>query len=161
MYFWRRKWQRTPVLLPGESHGQRSLVGYSPWGRKSRTWLNDFTSLFYWRIIALQNFVVFCQTSTWLSHRYTYIPSFWTCLWSPSPSHSSRLIPSPCLSFLAIQQIPVGYLFHIWYCKFPCYSFHTLDTVYTLLPSPHVLKSVLYVCFSTAAMQINSSGPFF
>ena len=29
---------------------------------------------FYWRIIALQNFVVFCQTSTWISHRYTYIP---------------------------------------------------------------------------------------
>ena len=28
---WRRKWQPTPVLLPGESHGQRSLVGYSPW----------------------------------------------------------------------------------------------------------------------------------
>ena len=31
---WRRKWQPTPVFLPGESHGQRSLVGYSPWGRK-------------------------------------------------------------------------------------------------------------------------------
>ena len=30
---WRRKWQPTPVLLPGKSHGQRSLVGYSPWGR--------------------------------------------------------------------------------------------------------------------------------
>ena len=29
---WRRKWQPTPVLLPGKSHGQRSLVGYSPWG---------------------------------------------------------------------------------------------------------------------------------
>ena len=29
--------------------------------------------IFYWRIIALQNFVVFCQTSTWISHRYTYI----------------------------------------------------------------------------------------
>ena len=28
---WRRKWQPTPVYLPGESHGQRSLVGYSPW----------------------------------------------------------------------------------------------------------------------------------
>ena len=27
---WRREWQPTPVLLPGESHGQRSLVGYSP-----------------------------------------------------------------------------------------------------------------------------------
>ena len=31
---WRRKWQPTPVFLPGESHGQRSLVGYSPWGGK-------------------------------------------------------------------------------------------------------------------------------
>ena len=31
---WRRKWQPTPVFLPGESHGQKSLAGYSPWGRK-------------------------------------------------------------------------------------------------------------------------------
>ena len=31
---WRRKWQPTPVVLPGESHGQRSLKGYSPWGCK-------------------------------------------------------------------------------------------------------------------------------
>ena len=31
---WRRKWQSTPVLLPGKSHGQRNLVGYSPWGCK-------------------------------------------------------------------------------------------------------------------------------
>ena len=31
---WRRKWQPTPVFLPGESHGQGSLAGYSPWGHK-------------------------------------------------------------------------------------------------------------------------------
>ena len=31
---WRRKWQPTLVFLPGESHGQRSLAGYSPWGHK-------------------------------------------------------------------------------------------------------------------------------
>ena len=31
---WRRAWQPTPVFLPGESHGLRSLVGYSPWGHK-------------------------------------------------------------------------------------------------------------------------------
>ena len=31
---WRRKWQPTPMFLPGEFHGQRSLVGYSPWGHK-------------------------------------------------------------------------------------------------------------------------------
>ena len=40
---WRRKWQPTPVLLPGKFHGLRSLVGYSPWGGKSQTWLSDFT----------------------------------------------------------------------------------------------------------------------
>ena len=31
---WRREWQHTSVFLPGKSHGQRSLTGYSPWGRK-------------------------------------------------------------------------------------------------------------------------------
>ena len=31
---WRRKWQPTPVFLPGKSHGQGNLVGSSPWGRK-------------------------------------------------------------------------------------------------------------------------------
>ena len=33
---WRRKWQPTPVILPGEFHGQRSLAGYSPWGCRVR-----------------------------------------------------------------------------------------------------------------------------
>ena len=31
---WRRAWEPTPVFLPGESHGQRSLAGYSPWGHR-------------------------------------------------------------------------------------------------------------------------------
>ena len=31
---WRRKWPPTPVFLPGKSHGERSLVGCSPWGRE-------------------------------------------------------------------------------------------------------------------------------
>ena len=38
---WRRKWKPTLVFLPGESHGQRSLAGYCPWGRKSQTRLSD------------------------------------------------------------------------------------------------------------------------
>ena len=33
-YPWRRKWQPTPVFLPGKSYGQRSLAGYSPLGCK-------------------------------------------------------------------------------------------------------------------------------
>ena len=33
---WRRKWLTTPVFFPGKFHGQRSLVGYSPWDRRVR-----------------------------------------------------------------------------------------------------------------------------
>ena len=33
---WRRKWQPTPIFLPGKFHGRRSLEGYSPWGRRVR-----------------------------------------------------------------------------------------------------------------------------
>ena len=41
---WRRKWQPTPVLLPGKSNGQRSVVSYSPWVRKeldTTEWLHS------------------------------------------------------------------------------------------------------------------------
>ena len=41
----------TPVLLPGKSHGQRSLVGCSPWGRKSRTRLSNFTFIFHFHAL--------------------------------------------------------------------------------------------------------------
>ena len=34
VYAWRRQWHPTPVLLPGKSHGWRSLVGCRPWGRQ-------------------------------------------------------------------------------------------------------------------------------
>ena len=45
---WRRKWQPTPVFLPGESQGRRSLVDYSPWGGKEsdKTERLHFTSNF-------------------------------------------------------------------------------------------------------------------
>ena len=39
----RRKWQSTPALLPGKSHGRRSLIGYSAWGRKE----SDMTEWLY------------------------------------------------------------------------------------------------------------------
>ena len=41
---WRREWLPTPALLPGEFHGQRSLVDYNPWGRKElATWWEEPT----------------------------------------------------------------------------------------------------------------------
>ena len=47
----RRQWQPTPVLLPGKSHGQRSLVGCSPWSRKERTRLRDFIFTFHFHAL--------------------------------------------------------------------------------------------------------------
>ena len=47
-----------------------------------------FKFFFNWRIIALQNFLVFCQTSTWMSHRYTYIPSLLNL--PPMESHITK-----------------------------------------------------------------------
>ena len=46
---WRRKWQPTPVLLPGKSHGRRSLVGYSLWGRKE----SDMTERLHFSLTGL------------------------------------------------------------------------------------------------------------
>ena len=46
-----RQCHPTPVLLPGKSHGWRSLVGFSPWSRQSRTWLSDFTFTFHFHAL--------------------------------------------------------------------------------------------------------------
>ena len=54
---WRRKWQSTPVLLPGKFHGWKSLVGYSSWGCKESdtTECLHFTSLICFNIAITWN----------------------------------------------------------------------------------------------------------
>ena len=44
------QWQPTPVLLPGNSHGQRSLVGSNPWGREE-SGTTDFTFTFHFHAL--------------------------------------------------------------------------------------------------------------
>ena len=51
---WRRKWQSTPVLLPGKSHGQGSLVGYSAWGHKESDTIERLHYSLRWSIRASQ-----------------------------------------------------------------------------------------------------------
>ena len=48
MILWRREWQPTPVFLPGESHGQRSLAGHSPQGQKESDTTERLTVLLLW-----------------------------------------------------------------------------------------------------------------
>ena len=44
---WRRAWQPNPAFLPGKSHGQRSLMEYSPWGRKELDMTEQLTLSFH------------------------------------------------------------------------------------------------------------------
>ena len=117
-------------------------------------WVVPNWSLFFnLRIIALQN-SVFCQTSAWISHRCTYVPSLLS-LPSPSPSQPSRLIQSPCWSSLRHNsKFPLAIYF-----PYVIESFHvTLRTSHPLLPSRcvHSLFSMfLHVCLA------NSSVPSF
>ena len=77
---WRRKWQPTPVFLPGESHGQRNLVGYSPWGCKESD-TSERISLSLFKVYVSMLFSQFVLPST-----------------SPSPQVCS-LSRSPLCSF--------------------------------------------------------------
>ena len=48
---WRRKWQPTPVFLPGESQGRGSLVGYRLWGLTELDTMSDFTFIFHFHAL--------------------------------------------------------------------------------------------------------------
>ena len=71
---WRRKWQPTPVFLPGKSQGQRGLVGYSPWGHKESDMTKQLTfSLSRGERLGFNNFGF---RDNYIS---SYLFSFWWC----------------------------------------------------------------------------------
>ena len=55
---WRRKWQPTPVFVPGEFHGHRSLAGYGPWGCKELDMTKQLTLSLYMILLLLSHFSV-------------------------------------------------------------------------------------------------------
>ena len=129
---WRRKWQPTPVFLPGESHEQRSLARglMRPWGRKE----SDMTE---WL-----TFTSFILNSAIHQHEAAKESP-------PTPSYPSRLSQSTRF------ELPVSY------SKFPLAIYFTYDKVYVsiLLPIHPTLsfpncvhKSVLWI--SIDALQI-------
>ena len=77
---WRRKWQSTPVFLPGRAYGQRSLVGYDPWGCKSWTWFSDWKQ--YFKTSSSDWFLSFPSAKS-------HVTSLWSwevCWWSGKDS---------------------------------------------------------------------------
>ena len=93
---WRRKWKPTPVFLPGESHGQSSLVGYNPRGRKESDMtehtahaLKIFKKGLLWGIILLlHNLKFFKEIIIFqFSWRHCVMYYFWACLFSSMSLH--------------------------------------------------------------------------
>ena len=114
---------------------------------------------FNWRIIALQYCAGFCHTTTWISHKYTYIPPFWISprppnhklplilqpLPPPTKSHPSKLLQSMRLSSLGYTATS-NYLsllqMVLYICQ--CYS---LNSFQPLLPTLHQQVSNSQCCF--------------
>ena len=90
-----RKWQPTPGLLPGESHGWRSLVGYSPWGRKESDTTERLT------------YTVWCQVP--LSKGFSR-QEYWSGLLCPPPRDLTGNLPDPGMesrSALQADSLPI------------------------------------------------------
>ena len=75
---WSRKWQSTPVFLSGESHGQRSLAGYSPWGHKEWDTAESLT-------LSLSSTCTCHEV-----HMRTLQPHSWTCIPEKSPHRTKE-----------------------------------------------------------------------
>ena len=83
----RRQWHPTPVLLPRKSHGQRSLVGCSSWGRWSWTRLSDFTFTFHFHALEKE----MATHSSVLAWRIPGTGSLVGCsLWGPTESDTTE-----------------------------------------------------------------------
>ena len=87
---WRRAWQPTPIFLPGESHGQRSLAGYRGCKESNMTEVTEHACIAVWQC---------CDGFRWtvkgLSHAYTRVPGLETPLPSRLPhniGHSGPLL---------------------------------------------------------------------
>ena len=99
---WRKKWQHAPVFLPGKFHGERSLVGYRPWGhRVGHDWSNlaaaaTFSPSIYYEVMGLD----------------TMISIFWLLNFKPSFSFScftciKKLFSSSSLSVIKVVSSPI------------------------------------------------------
>ena len=153
---WRRAWKPTPVFLPGESHGQRSLTGYSPWGSQStgddlvtkscKMYLitilrgnedltDDLNLSWKWRGTAfagaakadIQGVIsTACSRAQWQHHPAWVKSSWWDVILSPA----AYCVPTVCLDLCQIT-----YIYHLCYRLYVSFSPNScIKTLPSLFP---------------------------
>ena len=75
---WRRKWQPIPVFSPGKSHGQKSVVGSSPWGHKESDTTEQLSTETKQRLQKLRLDTI---KQAFVKLFWTQVPDTWNCKW--------------------------------------------------------------------------------
>ena len=134
---WRRGWQPTPVFLPGESHGQRSVAGYSPWGGKELDMTKVTEHMFRVKIKSYMIFKIwvplcflyYCQINIYLLLFSLSVMS--NSLWPYGLQHARLPCPSPS-SGACSNSCPLS-----WWCHQTI-----LSSVIPLLLLPSIFPSI-------------------
>ena len=107
---WRRKWQPTPVFLPGKSHGRRNLAGYHLWGHKrvGHNWTIKHNTILFKSFTANKNHVKIGH-GLWLSLFSNSVMS--DSLWSHGLQHTRLPCPSPSLGAY-LNSCPLSQWYH-------------------------------------------------
>ena len=161
---WRRKWQHTPLFLPGESHGQRSLAGCSPWGHKGsdmteHVCTESFTDSPSWVVTGLFSFILIVAIR--LRTRKFYYNFACNCFPSPLTllMFHSHLIFGLWEVLTQLINIFTNWILKIFYLTF-CFSmrgsnFHTTRIRLYLFQTMETVRTEPCTVLSGSFMALN------
>ena len=137
---WRNKWQPIPVFLPGKSHGQRSLAGYSPQGQMSQTQLKQLS-------IALD-----------LQKSCRYITEFPHMLYPPSPNSNILYNHSTFVKTRKLSVVKYYQLNHRVYVIFTSFFPNDIFSFQDPIQNTHCIQSLVSSSFPSLFHSVNFSS---
>ena len=162
---WRRAWQPNPAFFPRESHGHRSLVGYSLWGCRvnmiKTTWPSSYTATTFTHTLTFMFFLGFLSCTLHSAEkgalRHTVGPcGFFYKQWCIYVNLSQLISPCPPTSFLGNHKLLFFFFFlNLWGCfslekKFICIHFQ-------ILPRSDIIWYLVFPCLSSSLSLIISA----